>query len=151
MGEMNKTDLRANGASFSRPADSFWTWGGGRTIDDRFFHLTFSWFSPEGTHREIVQRWLRWLLDGIAVQNFGCVHRETEEYTRWSEILERRKISILCHSAWGFCSTPWPVHLLQGFSCTSQVPKLAQTMMLSGDLTQIHHQQQIIQLKAFRQ
>ena len=38
---------------------------------------------------EIVQRWLRWFLDGIAVQNFGCVHRETEDYTRKSEILER--------------------------------------------------------------
>ena len=38
---------------------------------------------------EIVQRWLRWFLDGIAVQSFGCVHRETEDYTRKSEILER--------------------------------------------------------------
>ena len=38
---------------------------------------------------EIVERWLRWLLDGIAVQNFGSVHRETEDYTRKSEILER--------------------------------------------------------------
>ena len=38
---------------------------------------------------EIVQRWLWWFLGGIAVQKFGCVHRETEDYTRKSEILER--------------------------------------------------------------
>ena len=38
---------------------------------------------------EIVQLWLRWPLEGIVVQTFGCLHGETGEAIKKSEVLKR--------------------------------------------------------------